>query len=374
MSAQLTLENFLYQIPKAELHYHLLGGVRLTTMLDLARKYGVTLSEKEAKCYYRAFAHENKVMKGGIAALNFLYPLLRQITDYQRVAKEVLEDAKNTGVRYIEFFWNPSDAVPCYQDVTNSLAEIFEQAEISWGISAYLIPSINREKSPEEAVRMVEHVIASPNYRVLGIGIDYREDNAPIEQFWKSYYLAKQHGLRLTGHCSEFGLHWRNVETGLDLIGLERIDHGYTIVENPSLMQRCAIEGVPFTVVPSNTFFLKKWPDYQIWRKQHPIREMAKAGLTLIPATDDWHIHNTNSVKCYLSMIEDFGFDLNGIRQCIVNSINAAWQSEKQKQKWRYEWLKQFDMLRMQLIQEPSINAMHHINYTVAGSLKALNP
>lgn len=64
--------------------------------------------------------------------------------------------------------------------------------------------------------------------------------HAPIEKFWKAYRLAKAHHLHLTGHCSEFGLHWRNVETGLDLIGLERIDHGYTVVENPALMTRCA--------------------------------------------------------------------------------------------------------------------------------------
>ena len=70
----LTLSQFLKEIPKAELHYHLLGGVRLETMLDLAHKYGVPLTEKEAKSYYRAYAHENEVMKGGIAALNFLYP------------------------------------------------------------------------------------------------------------------------------------------------------------------------------------------------------------------------------------------------------------------------------------------------------------
>lgn len=365
MTKQLTLPEFLRKIPKAELHYHLLGGVRMNTMLDLAKKYGVPLTEKDAKSYYREFAHENEVMKGGIAALNFLYPLLKETSDYERVAYEILEDAKNSGVRYVEFFWNPNDTEISYKDVTDTLAKIFEQAEIDWNISAYLIPSINREKTPEEAVEMVEWIINYPHSRVLGIGIDYREDNAPIEKFWKAYRLAQQNNLRLTGHCSEFGLHWRNVETGLDLIGLERIDHGYTVTENAELMARCAAENIPFTVVPSNTFFLKKWPNHAEWQMNHPIRQMAKAGMTIIPATDDWHMHDTNGQKCYQVMVEDFGFDLDGIRQCIENGINAAWQPENIKTQWHKEWLTEFDELRAQLIEEPNFNTGFHTPYKI---------
>lgn len=363
MAGNLTLTDFLQQIPKAELHYHLLGGVRIGTMLALANKYSVPLTEKEAKSYYRAYANENEVIKGGIAALNFLYPLLRSIEDYQLIAYQVLEDAKNTGIRYIEFFWNPSDTNLSYKQVTEGLATIFIKAEQEWQISAFLIPSINREKSPEEAVKMVKNVIENPHPRVLGIGIDYREDNAPIENFWKAYRLAKEHGLHLTGHCSEFGLHWRNVETGLSLIGLERIDHGYTIIDNNQLMDDCAKKAVPFTVVPSNTFYLKKWPDYNEWRKNHPIRKMAKAGLKIIPATDDWHMHNTDGVKCYQTMIEAFGFDLDSIRQFIVNSIDAAWQKESIKQQWRINWLSTFDNLRQQLRMEPQIDSSLKISY-----------
>lgn len=366
MTKQLTLPEFLRKMPKAELHYHLLGGVRMNTMLDLAKKYDVQLTEKDAKSYYRAFAHENEVMKGGIAALNFLYPLLRETVDYERVAYEILEDAKNTGVRYVEFFWNPNDTEIPYPEVTLTLAKIFEQAEREWNISAYLIPSINREKTPEEAVEMVEWIINFPHPRVLGIGIDYREDNAPIENFWKAYRLAQQNNLHLTGHCSEFGLHWRNVETGLDLIGLERIDHGYTVTENRALMARCAKEGIPFTVVPSNTFFLKKWPKHDEWQINHPIRQMAKAGMTIIPATDDWHMHDTNGQKCYQVMVEDFGFDLDGIRLCIENGINAAWQPEEIKEQWRQEWLTEFDRLRAQLIEEPQFDKNFHTPYQLA--------
>lgn len=359
----LSLHDFLARFPKAELHYHLLGGVRLHTMLDLAKKYAVALTEQEAKSYYRQYAQETGVVKGGIAALNFLYPLLRETVDYERIAREILDDAKATGVRYVEFFWNPSDTALSYPEVTDTLCQVFDEYETQQDINAFLIPSINREKSPEEAVAMVEAMIAYPHPRVLGIGIDYREDNAPIELFWKAYRLAEQHGLHLTGHCSEFGLHWRNVETGLDLIALERIDHGYTVVENPELMARCVREQIPFTVVPSNTFFLKKWPDHEQWRQNHPIRTMAAAGMNIIPATDDWHMHATNGFECYRVMVEEFGFDLDGVRQLMLNGIHAAWQPEEVKERMATRWSQEFDQLRSQLAKEPDIDSERHIAY-----------
>lgn len=127
----------------------------------------------------------------------------------------------------------------------------------------------------------------------------------------------------MTGHCSEFGLHWRNVETGLDLIHLERIDHGYTVPENPELTDRCVRENVPFTVVPSNTYYLKKWPEVSQWRRNHPIRQMAFAGMNIIPATDDWHMHNTNGMECYRVMVEEFGFVSLTVRKWVFRNLGG---------------------------------------------------
>ena len=354
MIAELSWPEFLRQFPKVELHYHLLGGVRLQTMLELAKAAGVPLDESEAQTYYRAYAAPGRPMKGGIAALDFLYPLLRTPADFARVAREVAEDAAATGIRYLETFWNPSDVSLGYAEATDALIAAFAEAERQYGLVTRLIPSINREKSPEEAVAMVEMVIANPRAEVLGIGIDYKENDAPVEHFWKAYHLARANGLRLTAHCSEFGLHWRNVETGIDLIGVDRIDHGYSVIDNPELARRCAAMGLPFTVVPSNTYFLRQWPDPAEWREKHPIREMARLGLCLVPGTDDWHIHNTNGAECYRVMVEEFGFDLDGVRRMLCNGIDAAWASDEHKTRWKRDWCAEFDSLRARLHTEPT--------------------
>jgi adenosine deaminase len=362
-SSSITLKQFYHLFPKADLHYHLLGGVRLETMLSLAQKYHEPLTEQQAKCYYRAYQHETGEVKGGIAALEFLYELMREPEDYFRVLIEVAEDAHACGVRYIETFWNPSDTNLSYPSVTESLINAIDHVEAQMGMIIRLIPAINREKSPEEAIHMVEQMIGFPHPYVLGIGIDYKEHDAPVELFEQAYKLAHQHGYQLTAHCSEFGLHWRNLQNGLDRIPLDRIDHGYTIIDNPELTQRCAQSGIPFTVIPSNTYYLNMWPEPTEWAEKHPIRAMAKAGLNIIPCTDDWHIHNTTSARCYQVMVDAFGFDLASLRQMVINSIQASWISEDIKNRWEKEWPAEFDRLRANLMEQPHIPQSKHIAY-----------
>lgn len=359
----ISLNDFYHQLPKAELHYHLLGGIRLQTMRDLAAKYDVKLTEEDAKSYYREYQRPNMKRKGGIEALTFLYQLLRSPSDYQRILLEVAEDAQHVGLRYIETFWNPSDTLIPYAELNTILVEAADVAEQRFDVIIRFIPSINREKSPEIAVEMVNDVIKYPHPYTLGIGIDYNETNTPVENFWKAYRLAKESGLKLTAHCSEFGLHWRNVETGVELIKCDRIDHGYTLINNPNLTEKYALLGIPFTVIPSNTYYLKKWPNADDWRKNHPIRAMAKAGLNIIPGTDDWHIHGTNSANCYRVLIEELGFDLDSLRVMISNTIEACWVNDEQKIQWKNDWLTEFDQLRRTLKNEPIIGSEHRIHY-----------
>ena len=126
-------------------------------------------------------------------------------------------------------------------------------AEKDFGIIGRMIPSINREESAQLAVDLVTMVLDDPFEEVIGLGMDYLETGHPPEKFWKAYQIAREGGLHLTAHAGEFGEPWNNVETSLDLLKCERIDHGYTIVDNPELIQRCIDQEVGFTVVPSNS-------------------------------------------------------------------------------------------------------------------------
>jgi adenosine deaminase len=90
---------------------------------------------------------------------------------------------------------------------------------------------------------------------------------------------------------------------------------------------------------------------------------MAKAGLNIIPCTDDWHIHNTTSANCYRVMVEDFGFDLTSLRHMLISSIEASWAPEDLKKCWLTEWPLAFDSLRSRLSEQPAIAETQLIKY-----------
>ena len=98
-------------------------------------------------------------------------------------------------------------------------------------------------------------MIAHRAPETIGLGIDYRETLHEPENFWKAFRLAKEAGFGITIHAGEFGEHFRNVETAVELCGADRIDHGYTITDAPELMAEYAKRGIIFSVVPTNSYY-----------------------------------------------------------------------------------------------------------------------
>jgi adenosine deaminase len=347
MTLMLSLEEFLRRIPKVDIHYHIMGGVSPNTMYELNLKYHGGLSYSQIEDY---FVRDVNKSKGAIYALEMLYSLMREHDDLYRVAYEIGRSSSNNGVRYQELTWNPGEIAMPYTDATESLIAGFFKAEQDFGTVTRLIPGINRERSPEHAVEMVTDVVNHPYSEVIGIGMDYKEHDAPPEIFWKAYRIAKDAGLLLTAHCCEWEMHWRNLETALDLLQCDRIDHGYSVLDNEQLTARCRDNGVFFTVVPSNSYFWKKYGgNTPEWRSNHPLRRMLRSGLRIIPATDDPELHLTNATNCYRSLVEDFDFTIDDIRQCIINGIDGCWAPSDMKESWRRDWLIDFDDLRSRL-------------------------
>lgn len=343
------LETFFRRIPKAELHVHLTGAVEAPTLVDLARKNRIELPyiDDPAELYERGEKF-NRVL----ATLKLVCEVLRAADDFRRVAYDVQRAAAAAGIVYREIFWNPTDhwsiAGVSYGSALDGLRAGLQDAERDFGIVGRLIPSIDREGSPEAGSEMVEWAIARPCEEVIGIGMDYLEVGHPPEKFWRAYRRAGEAGLKRTAHAGEFLEPARNVATALDLLGCERIDHGYTILDDPALLRRCQEERLVFTVVPTNSTYLRVLAG-QDFRSVHPIRKMADAGLTILPNSDDPPLHHTDPARCHLAMVEDFGFDLDDARVFVANGIDGAWVSDDQKRDWKRDWLAAFDRHRAEL-------------------------
>jgi adenosine deaminase len=180
-------------------------------------------------------------------------------------------------------------------------------------------------------------VVAQPHEKVAGIGIDYRETDFPPELFADAYATARAAGLKTTAHAGEFGCPWTHVQTALDVLKVDRLDHGYTVLQNPELTRRLADSGMVVTVVPTNSYYLRTLPP-QRWAAEHPIRFMPAAGLRVHPNTDDPTLHLVNGTQAWLKMHTDFGFDAAHITQFMHNGIDGAWVDADTRKRWHAEF------------------------------------
>jgi adenine deaminase len=339
---------FLRKLPKVELHCHLYGTVRKATFAAMAARRKAPITEAQIDEYYtraRKPWPTNNVMR----ALDQY--LVKEDDDLYRLAFEYLEDAAQHTVRYAEFFWNPTatflSGIP-FPAAQVAIVQAIRDAQARYGIVGRLIPAIDRERGAAAAVEMVEWVIKNRVSEVPGIGMDFDEVPHPPELFANAYRRARDSGVRVTAHAGENGAPWKNVQTAIDILGVERVDHGYTVVDNVDLAKRCAGRGIVFTVVPTNSFYLRTLPDDR-WAIDHPIRAMAKLGLRLHPNTDNPTLHKVTPTEAWLMMIRDFGFSLDDVRSFMHNGLDAAWIDDRIRAKWRQEWSGEFEVLRAQL-------------------------
>lgn len=349
----LTLESMLHAMPKLELHCHLFGAVRHETFKQLNHRAGSPLAADEIEGFYTRGEKPVGVLRV-LRALDA--QLVRSPGDLYQLTREYLEDAAAHNVRYAEFFWNPTGTVHgsgiAYPMAQGAIVRAIHDAQQEFGITGRLIAAIDREASPEAAVEMVEWVKAHRCDEVIGIGIDYRETDRPPELFAEAYAAARRAGLKATAHAGEFGMPWTNVRTALDMLQVDRIDHGYTVVDQPDFARQCAERGVIFTVVPTNSYYLRTLPPER-WALDHPIRRMPGLGLRIHPNTDDPTLHKVTPTEAWLMMVRDFGFGLDDLRGFMHNGLDGAWIDDTQRREWRTQWSQEFDALRARLAQEP---------------------
>jgi adenine deaminase len=331
-------EAFFHAIPKVELHCHLFGTVRRTTFEAFVRRKACSISEKDINSFYTRGEKPVGVLRV-LRALDA--ELITSSDDIYRLTIEYLEDASQHNVHYAEFFWNPTGTAEksniAYPVALSAISRAIADAQAQFGITGRLIAAIDREASPQAAIEMVQWVQANRCDEVIGIGIDYRENDRPPEMFTEAYLLAKKYGLKTTAHAGEFGMPWTNIQTAIDILKVDRLDHAYTIIDNPLLVQRCVDSGIIITVVPTNSYYLRTLSQER-WALDHPIRAMAARGLRIHPNTDDPTLHHVTPSKAWQMMHDQFGLDEAALKECMHNGLRGAWIDDSTRRNWQHQF------------------------------------
>lgn len=278
-------------LPLIDLHLHLPGTVRPETLAELAGANGVDLPLPASQLYPRINSDptEEENTRGPWFPLLRVYELisasLRRREDFARVVFEALEDGqRDSGLCYAELAFSPSvhmQAGVDYTAMTAGIADGLARARDELGVDGRAIAAVNREDTAEVAVKMVETVIAHPCPDVVGIGLDFYELAGLPEKFAEAFRLAGEQGLFRTAHAGEHAPTAQTVSTALDVLGCDRIDHGYQILRDPEIVALCAERGTIFNVA-----FTTSRRALIDWRKES-VSAMVDAGLKISINSDD---------------------------------------------------------------------------------------
>lgn len=334
--ARTDLAAFVRALPKAELHLHLEGSVAAATLGDLARRHGIDLGPVPVEELYRFDDLASFLRVYGVAC-----DAVRDACDFERMTYEALARVAGAGGRYAELFFSPHAHRHCrYAEMLDGIVAGLRAAETDFGVVAQLVPAHNRELGPAAGMAFVEMVAADRRDEVAGIGLDYLENDP--RPFAQMYAYARRCGLHLTAHAGEIGPA-AFVRDSLDVLGCERIDHGYHVVDDVELVERCRTDGTPFTCCPTTTLYTTAWRDPAA--PAHAIRRMLEAGLTLTINTDDPGLMQTTLNEEYAMVAGPMGATPAQLKEISLNGIRASWLDEGTKRAYLAAWNDEIDAL-----------------------------
>ncbi|MCC7119459.1 MAG: adenosine deaminase [Anaerolineales bacterium] len=327
-----TPQNQYTALPKVELHRHLEGSLRLTTMLDIARKHGVTipLSMLNLSGLVQVQDKDPMTFTNFLEKFKTLRLFYRSPDVIHRVTYEAVEDAAKDNVRYLELRFTPvalsrAEGFPLH-DVMDWVISSAQEAAQAHKIKVGLIASVNRHESPELAEQVawlaVEHM---PN-GMLGLDLAGNEAEFKSDAFHGVFKEARQSGLHITIHAGEWGPA-ENVRDAIENLEAERIGHGVRVLESQSVTALARERGIPFEVCLTSNFQSGVVKALNL----HPLPRMIDAQLKVTINTDDPSISRITLTQEYQHACEALHLPLDVLKGCILNAARAAFLPEAEK-------------------------------------------
>ncbi|MGW9114582.1 adenosine deaminase [Microbacterium sp. NPDC055683] len=314
------LRDFAYGLPKAELHLHLEGTLEPELKFALAARNGIALAEKTVEAVKATYDFTDLT-----SFLAVYYPameVLQTADDFHDLAWAYLQRAKANGVVHVEMFFDPqahtSRGVP-FADVVTGYRRAAVRAQDELGVSAELILCFLRDFTAEHAMSTLMEALPYKAW-IVGVGLDSDERDNPPAKFAAVFARAKAEGFFTTMHCDidQKGSieHIRQV---LEEIGVDRVDHGTNIVEDPALVALAKERGLGFTTCPvSNSFVTEQM-------KSDEIVSLLREGVRVTVNSDDPAYFGGYVADNYVALAEQAGLDAGDLARLAVNSFEASW-------------------------------------------------
>jgi len=273
---------FVDELPKAELHIHIEGSLEPELMFALARRNGVRLAYDSVDALRRAynFARLQDFLDLYYQGMS----VLRTEQDFYDLTSAYLTRVHRQNVRYVEMFFDPQGHTSrgiAFSVVIDGLLRALSDAKRELGVEARPILCFLRHLDESDAERTLDEALPYKE-GIIGIGLDSSEVGHPPSKFKNVFRRARQEGFLLVAHAGEEGPP-QYVWEALDVLGVDRIDHGNRSLEDATLVARLARDRMALTVCPLSNLRLCVVNDL----RQHPLRRMLDSGLFVTLNSDD---------------------------------------------------------------------------------------
>ena len=323
------LPQLLRAMPKAELHMHIEGSLEPELIFALAQRNQIPLAYDSVEALRAAYAFTDLQ-----SFLDIYYAgasVLLHEQDFYDMARAYLDRAVADNVVHTEIFFDPqthTERGVAMETVINGLYRACRDAQIEQGISSSLILSFLRHLSEESALQTLDAALPLRD-RFIGVGLDSSELGNPPEKFTRVFERCKQLGLRLVAHAGEEGPP-AYIWGALDVLNVERIDHGVQSEQDALLMQRLVKEQIPLTVCPLSNLKLCVIKDLA----DHNLPRLLAAGLKVMINSDDPAYFGGYVNENYTQLFAATGMGAPEAYQLARNSLEASFASQAQKQEW----------------------------------------
>ncbi|TWI64549.1 adenosine deaminase [Pseudoduganella lurida] len=319
------LQHIVRNMPKAELHMHIEGSLEPELIFALAQRNGVQLPYPSVEALREAYAFQDLQ-----SFLDIYYAgasVLLKEQDFYDMTAAYLDRAKADHVRHTEIFFDPQThtarGVPM-GDVIHGIHRACADSEVS----ATLILCFLRHLSEEDALATLEAALPYRD-RFIGVGLDSSEVGHPPEKFARVFARARELGLHLVAHAGEEGPP-AYIASALDVLHVERIDHGVRVLEDAALTRRVAAEKIALTVCPLSNVKLCVFDDMG----GHNLLQLMDAGLVVTINSDDPAYFGGYVNANYEAVFASLPLGLQHAYDLAKNSFTASFLPQADKQKF----------------------------------------
>ena len=323
------MRKLIKKLPKAELHLHIEGSLEPELMFKLANKNKIKIPFETVEEVKKAYNFTNLQSFLDIYFAGAKVLITKQ--DFYDLTWDYILKCKNDNVVHTEIFFDPQTHTQrgiSFETVISGIKEALADAKKEFGISSKIIMCFLRHLSQEEAFNTLEQSLPYKDY-IVGIGLDSSELGNPPKKFEEVFKKAKENGYKLVAHAGEEG-DISYIEDALDLLHIERIDHGVQSINSETLMKRLKEEQIPLTVCPNSNIELKVFEKYE----DHCIKKLLDYGLNVTVNSDDPAYFKGYMNQNFFNIVDNLDLSKDDIITLVKNSFRSSFLDEKQKKEY----------------------------------------